>query len=105
MDDNARMYRSLLRRKPYRLLRDPVSGRAAAYDGANQMVAPVASEALVEFALRHYVDAAPWDAEVDRICPLVRAHWMPRGDLDGWMIYWLRNGSSSLEHVSKIPDN
>lgn len=90
---------------PNTLLYDPVAKVGAAYDGLHRLITETASGKLVEYALKHAYQDAPWDP----------AQHDPQGDwnpLPGWlqgealhrcMLYWLKSGDESDEDLLKIP--
>ena len=88
---------------PYRLLWDPWSERGAAYGRGTELLVDDASQKLIDFARGRHTHMAIWDAEIARHHPLPRASWMPAGDLTGWVLYWLRDGKSTDQHVRETP--
>lgn len=92
-----------LKKLPYVVLVDPVSGRGAAYSAQHRLMAEEASAALLRFARERHVHAAAWQDELDEYWRRERASWMPPGSLQGWQLYWLRNDSSPPEHLRAIP--
>lgn len=82
---------------------DPTSERGAAYDRGSALLVDDASQALIDFARSRYTHMAIWDPEVTRHHELPRARWMPAGDLTGWVLYWLRDGKSTDEHILETP--
>lgn len=89
--------------KPYVLLLEPTTGRAAAYNRQHQLTVPMASPALVRFALERGGLVEEWRDDKDH-GPRVRPDWMPRGSLAGWCLIWLRDGKSTMQHLRETPD-
>lgn len=90
--------------KPYVLLWDPSSGRAAVYDHGHRLMHALASPALVAFARARAAQAQPWDDDADAHFGRERAPWMPAGSLQGWVLYWLRDARSTAQHLRETPD-
>lgn len=90
--------------KPYLVLVEPDSGRAAAYDAAEQLLTEQASGELVRFALQRHVhsetldDMHPWTAE--RRLP----SWATERALRNCRLYWLRDGWSKFRDLLETPD-
>lgn len=88
---------------PFEVLVDEETGRGAAYDGGHRLMVEDASPELVEFARTRHVLSKPWDQEMDAVNPRQRARWMPNGPLTGWVLYCLREGKSTEEHLRATP--
>ena len=93
----------LMRDKPYVVLLETATGRAAGYNGQHRLTIPVASEALVRFADEHGVFEQEWDDKKDVRYPRERPDWMPKGSLAGWRLVWLRDGASTVQHLKDTP--
>lgn len=89
-------------KKPFQVLCDPASGRGVAYDAGHRLMGDEASAELVAFALDRHVRMAPWAVWADY--PLERPLWVATGPLQGWVLYWLRDGQSSAQHLRDTPD-
>lgn len=90
-------------KKPYVLLIDPPGTRAAVYDHGHRLMHEEASAKLLAFALQRAPHRAAWDDALDD-WPRPRAAWMPTGSLSGWTLLWLRDGSSTAQHLRDTPD-
>ncbi|MBN9205581.1 MULTISPECIES: hypothetical protein [Methylibium] len=90
--------------KPYLVLLEPASGRAAAYDAQNRLLTDRASERLVAFALERHVHSEYWDDLKDLGMPRQRPSWAPGDNLSGCTLYWLRNGWSKFRDLLDTPD-
>lgn len=88
---------------PFEVLVDEETGRGAAYDGGHRLMVEDASPELVEFARTHHVRRSDWCERDDAATPRQRARWMPNGPLTGWVLYCLREGSSTEEHLRATP--
>lgn len=90
--------------KPYLVLVESGSGRAAAYDAADQLLTEDASGELVRFALQHHVhsetvdDLHAWTPE--RRLP----SWVTERALRQCRLYWLRDGWSKFRDLLETPD-
>lgn len=93
----------LMREKPYVLLLDPATSRGAGYNAQHRLTVPLASDALVRFAIDRGVLTQAWADEKDALYPRERATWMPSGSLAGWRLIWLRNGASTIQHLQDTP--
>lgn len=91
--------------KPYLLLLEPQSGRAAAYDVHNRLLTDAASAELVAFALQRHVHSEPWDELKDPAFQRQPPSWAPDTSLTGCTLYWLRNGWSKFRDVLDTPDH
>lgn len=90
---------------PNTLLLDPVTGQAAAYDGAHRLISGNASAALVAYAKAKGYQEAPWD----------ESQYKPEGrwyDMPDWAskevrarstLYWVRSGKETEEELRAIP--
>lgn len=90
-------------KKPKVLLVNPARDRAAVYIGANRLMHDVASPDLLAFGLLRGGKTVMWRDELDT-GPRPRPAWVPQGSLRGWMLIWLRDGSSTTEHLLAMPD-
>ena len=90
---------------PNTLLLDPVTQRAAAYNGLHRLITETASKALIDFALKKAYQDAPWDPSKHDL----KGDWNP---LPGWLqgevmhrcvLYWLKSGDESDDDLRKIP--
>ena len=89
--------------KPRVLLVNPTRDRAAVYVGANRLLRDEASAELLEFGLRRGGKTVMWRDDMD-LGPRPRPSWVPQGSLQGWMLIWLRDGTSTAEHLRAMPD-
>lgn len=90
--------------KPYLVLLEPASGRAAAYDVQNRLLTDQASAALVAFALQRHVHSEPWDELKDLGFRRQPPSWAPDDSLSGCTLYWLRNGWTKFRDLLDTPD-
>ena len=90
--------------KPYLVLVEPKSGRAAAYDIHNRLLTDEASAELVAFALSRHVHSEPWDELKDPAFDRALPRWAHDASLRGCTLYWLRNGWSKFRDLLDTPD-
>ena len=88
---------------PYLLLPHAASGRAAVYSSNHRVMAHEASPKLIEFALAHHTLREAWSEEKDKHWGRERPNWAAGGNLEGCTLYWLRDGSSTDEHLKALP--
>ena len=90
--------------KPYLVLVDTASGRAAAYDAGERLLTEQASGALVQFALNRHVHSEPWDD---------LQHWTALREPPSWAddlavrqcrLYWQRDAWSKYRDLLETPD-
>lgn len=87
---------------PYVVLIDHLGARGAAYNSRHKLIVPDVSPELLTFAKARHVQVAAWVDERDN-WPRERASWMPMGSLEGWQLYWVRDGYSTPEHYEAMP--
>ena len=90
--------------KPYLLLLEPGSGRAAAYDDQHRLLTEQASAALVGFALDRHVHCERWEE-----LHYVAVHpeppsWARPEMLAHCTLYWLRDSWSKFRDLLETPD-
>ncbi len=91
--------------KPYVLLWEPDSGRAAAYDACLRLVTEQPSAALVDFALKRHVHSEPWDElQGGALGGALPPSWAQQVSLSRCRLYWLRDGWSKLRDLLDTPD-
>ncbi len=91
--------------KPYVLLWEPDSGRAAAYDACHRLVTEQPSAALVDFALKRHVHSEPWDElQSGALGGAEPPSWAQQVSLSRCRLYWLRDGWSKLRDLLDTPD-
>jgi len=85
---------------PYRVVEHVPSGRGAAYSSryAEMLVEEVSAD-LMLFAREHHVLKKPF--KVDSGLPLPA--WLTTEMLGDCVLYWLRNGTQSDEHILSTP--
>lgn len=87
---------------PYVVLIDPARTRGAAYNSRRALIVDDVSPALLRFAINRHAQMGIWEPGLD--CgPEERPAWMPRGNLDDWMMFWVRDEHSTREHLSALP--
>ena len=89
--------------KPYLVLLEPGSGRAAAYDGQHRLLTDHPSTALVAFALRRHVYCEAWD-ELSEPRLVEPPGWARADTMAGCTLYWLRDGWSKFRDLLETPD-
>lgn len=90
--------------KPYVVLLESASGRAAAYDAQHRLVTENASAELVNFALRRHVHSEPWD-DVNYVALNHRPpSWAGEAAMGRCTLYWLRDGWSKVRDLLETPD-
>ncbi|HEX7382813.1 MAG TPA: hypothetical protein VF291_00775 [Burkholderiaceae bacterium] len=91
-------------RKPYLVLHEPETGRAAAYDDEHRLVTEHASPALVGYALSRHVHSERWDdlRYVDVQPP--PPSWACPEQLGRCTLYWLRDGWTKFRDLLETPD-
>jgi len=87
---------------PYVVLVDPTRQRGAAYNSRRALIVDDVSPALLRFAVTRHAHMGLWEPGLDR-GPQQRPAWMPRGDLDDWLLFWVRDEFSTREHLSSLP--
>lgn len=98
-------YDERMKRLPFVVLADAASGHGAAYDHGHRLMVERVSVELMEFALNRHVHRAMWDEERDRVFPREIPAWLQGSDRSNWMLYWLRRGDSTQEHLQATPLN
>jgi hypothetical protein len=90
---------------PYTLLLDPVTGRAAVYDGMHLLIAETASEALLAYGLANVTKRVPWDWSMRRGAPDKHAlpAWATEEVLDRAELLWIRMGGLTDAQWRAIP--
>ena len=91
-------------KKPYLLLLEPGSGRAAVYDEQHRLTTEQASPALVGFALQRHVHSERWEE-----LHYVNVHpappsWATPELLADCTLYWLRDSWSKVRDLLETPD-
>lgn len=89
-------------RLPHVILVDPEHTRGAAYNSRRVLIVADVSADLLRFAINRHVQVGLWEPGLSR-GPQQRPPWMPRGDLDDWMMYWVRDEHSTAEHLQSLP--
>lgn len=87
---------------PYVILVNPARTRGAAYNSRRALIVADVSEALLRFAITHHVNVGLWEPGLDR-GPRERPTWMPKGDLEDWLMYWVRDEYSTPDHLQSLP--
>jgi hypothetical protein len=92
-------------KKPYLVLLEPASGRAAAYDEEHRLVTEQASAALIGFALNRHVHSERWE-EAEYVCsPHPQPpSWALPGKRSNLRLYWLRDSWSKFRDLLETPD-
>ena len=91
--------------KPYVVLLEPASGRAAAYDAQHRLVTEHASPELVSFALRRHVHSEPWDELNYVVLNHQPPGWARGAAMSQCTLYWLRDGWSKVRDLLETPDS
>lgn len=87
---------------PYVVLVDPHGARGAAYNNRHKLIVDDVSPALLAFAKSRHVHSSAWGDDHDH-GQRARPSWMPLGNLTGWHLYWVRDGSSDQAHYEALP--
>jgi hypothetical protein len=92
-------------RKPYLVLIEPETGRAAAYDEDHRLVTEEASPALVGYALKRHVHSERWE-EAEYVCsPHPQPpSWALPSERSKLRLYWLRDSWSKFRDLLETPD-
>ena len=92
-------------RKPYLVLLEPETGRAAAYDEEHRLVTEEASPALVGYALERHVHSERWE-EAEYVCsPHPQPpSWAQPSQRSRLRLYWLRDSWSKFRDLLETPD-
>lgn len=92
-------------RKPYLVLLEPETGRAAAYDEEHRLVTEEASPALVGYALKRHVHSERWE-EAEYVCsPHPQPpSWALPSQRSKLRLYWLRDSWSKFRDLLETPD-
>ena len=92
-------------RKPYLVLLEPETGRAAAYDEEHRLVTEEASSALVGYALERHVHSERWE-EAEYVCsPHPQPpSWALPSQRSKLRLYWLRDSWSKFRDLLETPD-
>lgn len=90
---------------PYSLLLDPETGRAAAYTNNHRLITPLASQALVEFALSHTSHKTHWDdSKHDPSGPWrPLPTWATADVLARCVLVWIKRGNEPDAYWQSIP--
>ena len=92
-------------KKPYLVLLEPRTGRAAAYDEQQRPLTEEASAHLVGFALERHVHCERWDALLQDAAHPQPPSWASSPEqLGGCTLYWLRDSWSKFRDVLETPD-
>lgn len=87
---------------PYVVLVNPARDRGAAYNSRRALVVDDVSDSLLRFAIGRHVQVGLWEPGLSR-GPRERPNWMPTGDLEGWLMCWVRDEFSTAEHLQSLP--
>lgn len=89
-------------RLPLVVLVNPERTRGAAYNGRRALVVADVSPELLKFAITRHTHMELWEAGLTH-GPQERPTWMDRGDLNEWLMYWVRDEFSTLGHLKELP--
>ena len=93
-------------KKPYLVLVEPRTGRAAAYDEQQRLLTEQASEHLVGFALQRHVHSERWDALLQDAAHPQPPSWAATPEqLGQCTLYWLRDSWSKFRDLLETPDH
>lgn len=87
---------------PYVVLVTPDRTRGAAYNSRRALVVDDVSPELLRFAITRHVHMELWEPGLDR-GPQERPEWMPRQDLQDWLLFWVRDEFSSADDIARLP--
>lgn len=87
---------------PCVVLVNPARTRGAAYNSRRALIVPDVSAALLRFAITRHAHMGLWEPGLDR-GPQERPPWMPPGDLEDWLMYWVRDEYSTPDHLQSLP--
>lgn len=90
--------------KPYLVLVDAASGRAAAYDAGDRLLTEQASGELIEFALTRHVHSEPWDGLQPWGVLREPPSWADEHAMRHCRLYWLRDGWTKFRDLLETPD-
>src|SRR5262245_54556331 len=90
--------------KPYLVLVESSSGRAAAYDAGDRLLTEQASGALVQCALQRHVHSECWDELQPWTALRPAPSWADERAMRNCRLYWLRDGWSKFRDLLETPD-
>lgn len=92
-------------KRPYVLLHDPQTGRAAAYTNNHRLIAAEATKKLIEYALANQAHAAPFDPSAHDDAVRQLPAWAQPQDLPRMQLVWIRRptGDAPDEDWLAIP--